>query len=73
MPMVNFYSSVELNASSGHAFRTPEPASEELHDGHHFITIARHAIAALLPVLDLDEFESVFQLRDSTIRDCRRP
>ena len=70
--MYVFIESAELNASSRHSLRTPEPASEELHDGHHFITIARHAIAVLLPILDLDKLESVFQLRDSTIRDCRR-
>jgi hypothetical protein len=54
--------SVELDASSRHALRTPQSAGEELHNGQHLIPVAGHAITVLLPVLDLHKLKGVLQL-----------
>ena len=59
--MYVFIESAELNASSRHSLRTPEPASEELHDGHHLIAIARHAVSRFTVALDLCEFEQTLE------------
>ena len=61
--------SVELYTTRRNALCASQPASEELHDGHHLVPVAWHTIAVLLPILDLDKIESIPQLRDSTVCD----
>ena len=52
----------DLHTTLRHALRTLQPASEELHDGHHLVPVARHAVSRFAVALDLRELEQTLEL-----------
>jgi len=54
--------SSNLHTPLRHTLHTPQPAREKLHDGHHLITVARHAIARLAIALDLRKLKQTLDL-----------
>jgi hypothetical protein len=51
-----------FHTSLGHTLGAPESPREELHDRHHLVAIARHAVARLAIALDLQELEQPLEL-----------
>lgn len=51
-----------LNASFRHTLRAAQPAREELHDRHHLIAVAGHAVASFAVTLDFHKLEQPLEL-----------
>lgn len=60
-----------LHATFGHTFRASQPSREELHDRHHLIAVARHAVSRFPVALDLDVLKKTLELLLRGRRDRR--
>jgi hypothetical protein len=58
----NFYTSLR------HTFCALQPAREELHDWHHLVAVAGHAVSRLAVTLDFCELKQALEL----VLSCRR-
>jgi hypothetical protein len=52
----------QFHTSLGHTLHTPKPPRKELHDRHHLVAVAGHAVARLAVPLDLQELEQTLEL-----------
>src|SRR4051794_21855313 len=52
----------DLHTPLGHAFHALQPTREKLHDGHHLVTIAWHAVSRFTVALNLNELEQTLEL-----------
>lgn len=51
-----------LNTSFRHTLRTAQSAREELHDRHHLVAVAGHAVASFAVTLDFHKLEQPLEL-----------